>query len=41
VAGDSTLPSIPYMQSSLPKFPLPSFRRVGLSLYYKWAQLKS
>jgi glycine/D-amino acid oxidase-like deaminating enzyme len=41
VAGDSSLPSLPYMQSPLVKFPVPSLRRVGLSFYYKWAQLKN
>ncbi|MFT4994976.1 MAG: glycine/D-amino acid oxidase-like deaminating enzyme [Paraglaciecola sp.] len=40
LASDTPLPAIPFMQSPLAKFPMASMRRIGLSLYYKWAQLK-
>jgi glycine/D-amino acid oxidase-like deaminating enzyme len=35
-----TLPNIPIMQSSLSQFPFAPFRRVGLSLYYRWTKFK-
>jgi glycine/D-amino acid oxidase-like deaminating enzyme len=41
LAGEQTLPQLPFLQGPLAKFPMASMRRVGLSLYYKWAQLKS
>lgn len=41
LASDKALPALPFVQSSLPKFPMASMRRVGLSLYYKWAELKN
>jgi glycine/D-amino acid oxidase-like deaminating enzyme len=41
LAGKQTLPALPYGQSPLPKFPMAPMRRLGLSLYYKWAQLKT
>jgi len=40
LASDTTLLALPFGQSPLVKFPMASMRRIGLSHYYKWAQLK-
>jgi glycine/D-amino acid oxidase-like deaminating enzyme len=41
LASDKALSTIPFVQSPLTKFPMASMRRIGLSLYYKWANLKT
>ncbi|ALS97351.1 NAD(P)/FAD-dependent oxidoreductase [Lacimicrobium alkaliphilum] len=40
VAGDHSLPDLPFFDSPLPKFPLASARRLGLWAFYHWGRLK-
>ncbi|GGD50609.1 NAD(P)/FAD-dependent oxidoreductase [Lacimicrobium alkaliphilum] len=40
VAGDNTLPDLPFFQSPLPRFPLARARRVGLWAFYHFGRLK-
>jgi glycine/D-amino acid oxidase-like deaminating enzyme len=40
IIGTEPLPALPYYQSELKTFPLAAFRRMGLSIYYKWAKLR-
>ncbi|WP_088330665.1 FAD-binding oxidoreductase [Lacimicrobium sp. SS2-24] len=40
VAGDTSLPDLPFMQTALPRFPLARARRLGLWAFYHWGRFK-
>jgi glycine/D-amino acid oxidase-like deaminating enzyme len=40
LAGDHSLPDLPFFDSPLPRFPLAGARRIGLWAFYHWGRLK-